>query len=104
MVVSFYKIFDYSKLNTVANCKLNVPKIMISDFDRVANIVEKEKSAVFQHYLQFPLFFIKVAKSCYAETLIKNYRWCVYQMHHLNPFPNKPWFLRVYSASHLKTL
>ena len=43
--------------------KLKVAKIMISVFDCVENIVEKEENAGFQRFLFFPQCFQKVSFS-----------------------------------------
>ena len=56
-------------------------------FHRVQNIVEKGKNPGYQHFLLFPQFF---QKACFSGVF--------------NPLPNKPWFLRVWRASLLKTL
>ena len=47
------KILDLSKLKAFADDKATVAKMMISLFDRVENIVEKEENAGNQHFLLF---------------------------------------------------
>ena len=60
---------------------------MISIFDRVENIVGKAENTGNQLFLIFPQYFEKP-----------------FFLRVINPFPNKPWFLRVYGLSLLKTL
>ena len=55
------KILDWTKLKAFAEMKLNVAKMMISLFDRVVNIVVKEKNAGNQHLLLFPQCFPKLS-------------------------------------------
>ena len=53
------------------------------------NIIGKGENAGNQHFLLFPL--------CLLHFFTPNFNY-------FNPFPNKPWFLRVCSTSLLKTL
>ena len=70
--------------------------MMIYAFDRVENNVGEGENACYQHFLLFPLMF---SKSSFSESLKVLIVW-----QRVNPFPNKPWFLRVSSTSLLKTL
>ena len=88
------KFSGWSKLKAFADNKINVTEKLKFILGRVQNIVGKGENDGYQHFQLFPTmfskgFFFKVVKS-----------WdCV-----VNPFPNKPWFLRVCSTSLLKTL
>ena len=53
------KILDVTKLRAIAGDKINVAQMMISVFDRVANIVGKGENAGYQHFLLFPQCFRK---------------------------------------------
>ena len=75
------------KLKAFADNKFNLYKMMISHFDRVENIMGKGENAIYQHVF---LFFSMISKGSFFRVV--------------NPFPNKPWFLYVCSASLLKTL
>ena len=57
----------------------------------VKNTVENRENADFEHFLLSPNVFIGLISLNFFLT-------------HFNPFPNKPWFLRVCSTSLLKTL
>ena len=46
-------------LEAFADVKCNVGKLMISLFDEVENLVEKEENAGYQHFLLFPQCFPK---------------------------------------------
>ena len=59
------------------------------EFNDEKNIVGKEENAGYQHLLLFPQDFHKQHRIVFQN---------------VNPFPNKPWFLRVCSTSLLKTL
>ena len=50
---------DWTKLKAFADDKLNEPKIKISLFERVENIVGKTVNAGYQHFLLFPQSFQK---------------------------------------------
>ena len=52
------RILDQTKLKAFADDKLNVTKMIISGFDRVENIVGKEKLLV-QAISPFPTMFLK---------------------------------------------
>ena len=52
------KIFDQTKLKALADDKLNVTKMIISVFDKVGNMWEKEKLLV-QAIYPFPTMFSK---------------------------------------------
>ena len=63
------KILDWTKLKAFADYKLNVTKMVISVFDRVENIVGKEKLFV-QAISPFPTafskgFFPRCVKKCH---------------------------------------
>ena len=51
------KILAWSNMKAFADYKSNVAKIIISVFNRVVNIVGKEKNAGYQHFLLFPQCF-----------------------------------------------
>ena len=53
------KILDVTKLESLADNKLNIAKMMISPFDRVENTVGKGENAGYQHFLPFPRCFPK---------------------------------------------
>ena len=72
------KILALSKLKVFADDNFNVIQMVRFFFGRVENILGKGENAGYQH---FSLFL-----QCF------------------NPFPNKPWFLRVCSTSFSKTL
>ena len=55
--------FDWTKFKAFADDKLNVAKIMISDFDGVENIVRKGENAGYQHFLLFSQCFQKASFS-----------------------------------------
>ena len=82
-----HKISDWSKLKALADDKIYVPKKLKSVLAREENIVGKGENAGYQHFLLFPKCYQKVS---FTEVF--------------NPFPNKPWFLRVCSTSLLTTL
>ena len=69
--------------------------MIISVFDRVENIVGKGENVGYQHFLLFQQCFEKAS----VPDMSKGVMW-----EWLNPFPNKPWILRVCIASLLKTL
>ena len=48
-----------TELKAFADDKLNVAKMTISLCDRVENTVGKEENAGYQHFLLFPLCFLK---------------------------------------------
>ena len=52
------KILDWSKLEAIAEDKLNVAKI-IAVLKSVENIVRKGENAGYQHFLLFPQFYRK---------------------------------------------
>ena len=54
------RLSDWSELKAFADGKINVLKMMIFVFDKVANIVGKEEHAGYQHFLLFPQCFQKV--------------------------------------------
>ena len=64
------KISDWSKLKSVADSNLNVVQIIISVFDIVQNIVDKEESASYQHFLLFPQCLLQVFLS---RTFVKTF-------------------------------
>ena len=68
-----------SKLKEIAEDNFDVAQSMFFFFNVVENSVEKGGNAGYRNFLLFPQYFV-------------------------NPFPNKPWFLRVCSTSLLKTL
>ena len=68
-----------TKLKAFAEDKMNVSQMMIPVFDKVENIVGKGENAGYQHFPLFPQCFQKA--SFLGGGVI-------------NPFPNKPWFLR----------
>ena len=76
-------ILDWSKLKVFAGDKINVTEKLKSVLGRVENIVGKVENVIFTTQSQL---LITLGKKPY------------------NPFPNKPWFLRVCSTSLLKTL
>ena len=94
--------------------------MMICVTDWVENIVGKGEYAVYQHFLLFPQCFqrasfsgsLKVGivwkkvKTFVGTQSSGNVPWSSYSVINIlfNPFPNKPWFLRVCSTSLLKTL
>ena len=49
--------FDWSKLNTFADYKINVTEKLKFVFGRVENIVGKGENAGYQHFLLFPQSF-----------------------------------------------
>ena len=51
------KILAWSNMKAFADYKSNVAKIIISVFNKVVNIVGKEKNAGYQHFLLFPQCF-----------------------------------------------
>ena len=86
------------------------------------NIIGKGENTVNQHYLLFPQYFLPKGENAgnqhillsphcfllYVISIFISHFFCHLQMKLiwtiLNPFPNKPWFLRVCSTSLLKTL
>ena len=68
---------------------LYVAQMMIYVFDRVENIVGIRENAGYQQFLLFPQCFLNLSFSGSFKVVI------VWQR--VNPFPNKPWFLHVYS-------
>ena len=62
----------------------------------VENIVGKGENAGYQHFLLLPQCFQRVSFSGSLKVGIVWYR--------VNPFPNKPWFIRFCSVGLLKTL
>ena len=87
-------MFDFSKLKAFADNNLNVAKMMISVCDKFENVVGKGENAGYQHLLLFPQWFSKASLSRVVKT-----RDCLVRV---NPFPNKPWFLRDCITSLLK--
>ena len=75
------------------------------------NIVRKGENAANQHFLLFPQCFLPIPEQI---SFFHPYLFCRLQALSIwtslefcfliNPFPNKPWFLRVCSTSFLKTL
>ena len=55
------KFLDWFKLKALADDKLNIPKMMISRFDREENTVGKGENTGYQHFLLFPLYFPKAS-------------------------------------------
>ena len=63
----------------------------------------KEENAGYQYFLHFPTMFLKDLFLLVIKTKDRLVKGEVRQFR-FNPFPNKPWFLRVCSTSLLKTL
>ena len=57
------KILAWTKLKSFAEDIFNVAKMMISDFDKVGNIVGKGENAGYLHCLLFPLYFQQASSS-----------------------------------------
>ena len=55
------KILNVTKLKAFTDNKINVAKMMISVFDRLENIMGKEESAGYQHFLLYPPCFQKAS-------------------------------------------
>ena len=113
-------------ISSSADDKLNLTQNVKVVFHRIENIVGKEENAGYQHFLLFPQCFHKAFTSSASKVVIVWYRdnlrcirtgsqllmmanfTCYYLMpfagHNINTFPNKPWFSRVCSTGHLKTL
>ena len=53
------QIFGRDQIKAFADDKINVAQMMISDSDRVKNIVGKGENAGYQHFLLFPQCFQK---------------------------------------------
>ena len=90
------KIFDWSILKAFADDNLNVNQKFRFALGRVENIVGKGKNAGYQHFLLFLQCFQKATSLGSLKIGIVFKR--------VNPFPNKPWFLRVCNTSFLNTL
>ena len=71
------KILDETKLEAFADDKLNVTKMIISLFDRVENIVRKEKILVTSIFLLFPQCFLSTPKRI---SVFKFHLFCHLQM------------------------
>ena len=68
-------------------------------FYRKENIVEKEEYAAYKHFSSFPsIFFQRLLPQGSQKSPLCGY------LAVFNPFPNKPWFLRVCGTNRLKTL
>ena len=63
------KISDWSKMNALADDKLNDTQINKSVHHRLENIVEKGENAGYQHFLLFPQCFQRTL-SFWASTVI----------------------------------
>ena len=111
------KNLDWTKLKAFADDKINVNETLKLVFGRVENIVGKGENAGYQHFLLFPQCFQKLSLSgslksqdCVVKVLKGNTgtEICLTLYHtipsfnDLDPFPNKPWFLRVCSTCLLK--
>ena len=51
-----------TKLKAFADNNFNSAKMMISVFDRVENIVEKEVNTCYKHFVLFPQYFLLFPK------------------------------------------
>ena len=121
---------DQSKFKTLADNTLCVAQIRKTLSNSIENIVGKGDNDVYKHFLLFPQRFQKTLflKSLNVGILCKGVkdRYILYcllgfspfskffsfivpnkmanYLVEINPFPNKPWFLRVCSIRLLKTL
>ena len=102
LTLSPQKNLDSSKLKDVANYNFTMMKMVKSSPKRIENIVGKGEIA---HHEQFLLFQHSFQKTCNANKcfLVKGKATLkllsANALNAINPFPNKPWFLRVYSKS-----
>ena len=69
--------------------------MMVSVCEILEHIVEKGEDAGYQHFLLFSHSFSPFYNNVFKSFPVQG---------HENPFPNKPWFLRVSSTSLMKTL
>ena len=96
--VTHYKTtnFGLSKLKDFADDNVKFEENGRKSFKPVENTVGKGEIARYEQFLLFPQY---VLQACFpgASKGVIEWEW-------VNPFPNKPWFLRVCSASLLKTL
>ena len=90
-------MLDFTKLKAFADDKINVMQTLKFAFGRVENIVGKGENAGYQHYLLFAQCFFQ--KASFSGSLKVGIVW-----YRLNPFPNKPWFLRVCRKSFENTV
>ena len=69
---------------------------------------EKEKNAAYQHFILFSQCFSNLSVTkliiCAASDAFNSYCLKFCYVESFNPFPNKPWLLRVCSTSLLKTM
>ena len=85
------KILDWSKFKAFADDKINLAEKLKLVLEWMENSVGKGENAGYQHFLLFPQCFQKPSLSGSLKVGIECER--------LNPFPSKPWFLRVCSTS-----
>ena len=64
------KILGLSKLEAVADDKLNVTQNIKVVFHRIENIVEKEENAGYQHFLLYLQCFQKASSSSASKVVI----------------------------------
>ena len=68
------KILNMTNLKTFADDKSNVTQNIIYVFNRVENIVKKEKNASYQHFLLFPQHLQKLSLSGLTLSQTTNFR------------------------------